>query len=155
MDELECDSLLLQLHGVERIVIVGTTGAGKTTLSKALSRIMGLPRSELDSFRHEANWVEADDSVFRARVADAINGDQWIVDGNYGIARDLIWPRAEVLIWLDYSFASNAYLKVIQIKHPQQLRDVLAPVPDRSGLKAERVFLKRARNFSSRFSDWF
>ena len=87
-----------------RIVILGTTGSGKTTLSQRLSRILSVPTVELDAIRHGPNWVETPDDVFRQRVADSLCEDVWIVDGNYTVARDIIWPRATTLIWLDYSF---------------------------------------------------
>ena len=87
-----------------RIVILGTTGSGKTTLAQRLSHVLQIPAVELDAFRHGPNWTETPDQVFRQRVADSLNRESWIVDGNYSVARDLIWPRATTLIWLDYSF---------------------------------------------------
>lgn len=90
--------------GMSRIVILGTTGSGKTTLAQRLSRMLNIPAVELDAIRHGPNWVEAPDDLFRQRIADALHGDSWIVDGNYSVARDIIWPRATTLIWLDYSF---------------------------------------------------
>ena len=87
-----------------RIVILGTTGAGKTTLAQRLSRTLGVPTVELDAIRHGPNWTETPDDEFRRRVADALRGDAWIVDGNYSIARDIIWHRATTIVWLDYSF---------------------------------------------------
>jgi hypothetical protein len=41
---------------------------------------------------------------FRALTAQAVSGDYWVVDGNYGIVRDLVWSRATTIIWLNYSF---------------------------------------------------
>ena len=87
-----------------RIVILGTTGSGKTTLSKRLSQMLGIPAVELDAIRHGPNWTETPDDEFRRRVANSLRGDRWIVDGNYTVARDIIWQRATTLIWLDYSF---------------------------------------------------
>ena len=87
-----------------RIVILGTTGSGKTTLAQRLSRLLGVPTVELDAIRHGPNWTETPDDLFRRRVADALRGEGWVVDGNYSVARDIIWPRATMLIWLDYSF---------------------------------------------------
>ena len=87
-----------------RIVILGTTGSGKTTLSHRLSERLQLPAIELDAFRHGPNWSETPDDEFRQLIADSLSGEGWIVDGNYSVARDIIWPRATTLIWLDYSF---------------------------------------------------
>lgn len=87
-----------------RIVILGTTGAGKTTLAQRLSQTLGVPTVELDAIRHGPNWTETPDDEFRRCVADALRGDGWVVDGNYSIARDIIWHRATMIVWLDYSF---------------------------------------------------
>ena len=88
-----------------RIVVLGTTGAGKTVLARQLSATLSLPYVELDALRWDANWTDAGDEVFRARVADAVSGDGWGVDGNYSVARDLVWPRATGVVWLDYHLA--------------------------------------------------
>ena len=87
-----------------RIVILGTTGSGKTTLSRRLSQLLSVPMIELDAIRHGPNWTETPDDIFRERVAASLTTEGWIVDGNYSMARDIIWPRATTLIWLDYSF---------------------------------------------------
>ena len=36
------------------------------------------------------------------RISQALNADAWVADGNYSIARDIIWPRANTVVWLDY-----------------------------------------------------
>ena len=87
-----------------RIVVLGTTGAGKTALSYNLADRLGIPHVELDALRWDPDWTEVADGIFRDRVADALAGDAWVSDGNYGLARDLIWPRATHAIWLDYRF---------------------------------------------------
>lgn len=87
-----------------RIVILGTTGSGKTTLSRQLAQILGAPTVELDAIRHGPNWSETPDDVFRERVSASLNSESWVVDGNYSVAHDIIWPRATTLVWLDYSF---------------------------------------------------
>ncbi len=85
-----------------RIVVVGTTGAGKTTLAEALSARLNLPHVELDGLYWGPGWAERPTQLFREAVAEAVAGEAWVVDGNYNQARDLIWPRAQTLIWLDY-----------------------------------------------------
>jgi len=87
----------------QRIVIVGTTGAGKTTLADQLAQRLGYPHVELDALHWEPNWTPAPDDVLRERLAGALSTDAWIVDGNYGKVRDIVWGRADTLVWLDYS----------------------------------------------------
>jgi adenylate kinase family enzyme len=87
-----------------RIVVVGTTSSGKSTLAYKLAKKIGGDFIELDALHWEPNWVEAPDEVFRKRVEAAINSKVWVVAGNYHVVRDVIWKSAEVVIWLDYPF---------------------------------------------------
>lgn len=87
-----------------RIVVIGVTSSGKSTLAEKLARRFSLNFIELDALYWEPDWQEAPLDVFRARVEEAISAEKWAVAGNYRIVRDLIWPRAEAIIWLDYSF---------------------------------------------------
>lgn len=88
---------------LQRIVIIGSSGSGKTTLAQQLGERLGIPHVELDALHWEANWVEASTEVFRERVTLALSGHAWVVDGNYSKARDITWPLADTVIWLDYS----------------------------------------------------
>lgn len=85
-----------------RIVVVGVTGSGKTTLARQLSRRLDLPHVELDALHWEENWTATPKNRFRQKVRTALAGEGWVTDGNYSKVRDLIWPRAQTLIWLDY-----------------------------------------------------
>jgi adenylate kinase family enzyme len=89
----------------QRVAVVGVTGSGKTTLAKTVAQRLGLAHVELDALYWGPNWTPAPPEVFRARAAEALAGAAWVTDGNYSTLRDLIWPRAEALIWLDYSLA--------------------------------------------------
>ncbi len=86
----------------KRMVVVGTTSSGKSTLAKRLSEKLSLDFVELDALHWEPNWVEAPNEVFRMRVDSATQAERWVGAGNYHVVRDLIWPRAEAIIWLDY-----------------------------------------------------
>ena len=88
----------------KRIVVVGTTSSGKSTLASQLAEKLGGDFIELDALHWEPNWVEAPDEVFRERVETAIKSDTWVVAGNYLVVRDVIWQHAEAIIWLDYPF---------------------------------------------------
>ena len=85
-----------------RIVVVGVTGSGKTTLARRLAERFGISHVELDALNWEANWVQAPTEVFRARTTKATEGNGWVVDGNYPKTHDITWPRATMIVWLDY-----------------------------------------------------
>ena len=88
--------------GMNRVIIVGTTGSGKTTLAGALAQKMNCPFIELDALFWNPGWVKTPPDEFRRRVAEAIVPERWAAGGNYGTTRDLIWRRADTLVWLDY-----------------------------------------------------
>ena len=86
----------------KRVIVVGVTSSGKSTLAEKLAKRFDLNYIELDALHWEPNWQSALLEVFRARVEKAIQAEKWIVAGNYRITRDLVWPKAEAVIWLDY-----------------------------------------------------
>ncbi|MBI5945830.1 MAG: adenylate kinase [Chloroflexi bacterium] len=86
----------------QRITIVGTTSSGKSTLAKQLAEKIGGDFIELDALHWEPNWTEAKIEVFRERVEKATSSQVWVVAGNYHVVRDLVWSRAQAVIWLDY-----------------------------------------------------
>jgi len=96
-----------KISSFSRIVIVGTTGSGKTTLAKRISESYGIKRIELDAIQWLPNWQEIDKQEFVRLAALAIEAETWVVDGNYRIVRDLIWTKADAIVWLDYSFPRN------------------------------------------------
>src|SRR5436853_4183216 len=102
-DVPEAEKEGLRVGPPQRLVVIGTSGSGKTPLAGEIARRLALPHVELDALHWEPNWTEAPLERFRQRVEAAILGDRWVVDGNYNSkVRDLVWSRAEVLVWLDY-----------------------------------------------------
>ena len=87
-----------------RILVVGSSCAGKTTFAQALAQRLDVPHVQLDALHHLPGWQPRPPEELRALVAEAIAVPDWIVDGNYWRLRELIWPRATHLIWLNYSF---------------------------------------------------
>jgi len=88
-----------------RIAVVGTSGAGKTTMARAIATALEVPCIELDRLNWNANWQalsQTDPSEFVRRVTEATTASAWVSDGHYGLVRDLLWRRATHLIWLDY-----------------------------------------------------
>ena len=80
-----------------RIVVVGTSGAGKTTLARRIAALLERPNIELAAINWQSGWrdlTRQDPEEFIRRVAGAIRAEAWVVDGNYGPVRDRVWQRA-------------------------------------------------------------
>jgi adenylate kinase family enzyme len=86
---------------VRRVVVVGTTGSGKSRLAERLAAQTGLRVVELDALFWGRDWQPVPLELFRHRVERETRDDGWIVVGNYAQARDLVWPNADTLVWLD------------------------------------------------------
>lgn len=85
-----------------RMVVVGDSGSGKTTVARRLARHLNVQHIELDALFHGKGWTPAAPDVFRERVADVAARPSWVVDGNYSDrVDDLLWPRATHIVWLD------------------------------------------------------
>ena len=89
---------------MKRIVVIGTSSSGKTTLARKLAKKLHYEHAELDAFYWEPNWTEAKTEVFRQRVNNFSQKENWVVDGNFSAIRDILWKRATHIIWLDYPF---------------------------------------------------
>jgi adenylate kinase family enzyme len=89
---------------MRRIIVVGCQGSGKTSLALKLGRKLGLPAVHLDVLYWRRGWKASDKASFRVRVADAIAGEGWVVDGSFsGLAFDLTVARADTLIVIERS----------------------------------------------------
>lgn len=71
-----------------------------------LSRLLDCPHLELDAFYWGPDWTPREPASFRAEVASAVAGERWVADGNYHAVRDLVWGRADTLVWLDYTIGT-------------------------------------------------
>ncbi len=82
--------------------VIGTTGAGKTAFAARLAAAVGAEHVELDALHWEPGWTPAETEAFRARVVAALSGDAWVTCGNYRAVRDIVWERADTVVFLDY-----------------------------------------------------
>ena len=89
---------------LSRVVAIGTSCSGKTAYSRRLSRLLGSRHVELDALHWLPGWVPREPADFRALLAEATAEESWVIDGNYGSVRELIWPRATAAVWLNYAF---------------------------------------------------
>lgn len=86
---------------MERVLIIGSPGAGKSTLAAELARRTGLPLIHLDRHHWRPGWIEPDEATWGEEVAALISGPRWVMDGNYGGTLALRLTRADTVIDLD------------------------------------------------------
>ncbi|MET9403367.1 adenylate kinase [Kitasatospora sp. NPDC002965] len=85
---------------MERVLVAGIPGAGKTTAAGRLAARLGLPRYELDALHHGPNWTPR--PAFRSDVEAFAHTARWVTEDQYtGLLGDLLTTRADTYIWLD------------------------------------------------------
>src|SRR3954471_18576696 len=135
---------LTTLAGSNRILILGRTGSGKTTLARELAAALDVPHVELDSLYFGPEFTTAPLDVLRARTSEAIAGERWVTDGNKRAVRDLVWPRADTVVWLDYSIGVSLWrLAKRAPPRPSALSAQAAETGRRTGLPAQMLAAAR------------
>jgi adenylate kinase family enzyme len=84
-----------------RVVVRGTSGAGKTTLARRVAVTFAVPHLELDGVFHQANWTPLDDASFAERVQTFAAQDGWVACGNYSQIAPILLARADTVVFLD------------------------------------------------------
>lgn len=87
--------------GMKRVAIIGSGGAGKSTLARELGLKTGLPVVHLDRLYWQAGWVPTPKNVWLERQHELLAQERWIIDGNYGSTMDLRLAVADTVIFLD------------------------------------------------------
>ncbi|MEO0728700.1 MAG: AAA family ATPase [Bacteroidota bacterium] len=88
---------------MQRVMIIGCCGAGKSTVARRLHDLTDLPLQHLDQHYWLPNWQEPDKASWQAKVQALSDQPQWIIDGNYGGTLDIRLQRADTVIYLDYA----------------------------------------------------
>lgn len=85
-----------------RILIYGVTGSGKSTAAGRVAARTGLPLTLVDELTWMPGWVPVAEDRQRELVAEIVSGDRWVLDSAYGAWLDLVLPRAQLIVALDY-----------------------------------------------------
>lgn len=89
------------LRNAKRVLVLGCLGGGKSTLSRKLSRMLGLPYISMDrEFFWLPGWKLRDRAEIRQMIGEAVAGERWIMDGTSPGTLDLRLPRADVVVWM-------------------------------------------------------
>lgn len=146
---------MTMLHSrCQRVAVIGLPGAGKTTLAHRYAEVSGLPHIELDALYWQANWKRVAPDCFRQRATQALQPKRWLVEGNQVAIYDLIFARAETLVWLDLPLPIMMGRLLVRT-----LRNLFSKTTLWSGnkeewrrhfLTRESIFLKLAKSYTPR-----
>lgn len=87
---------------MKKIMIIGCPGSGKSTFSRNLHNLTGIPLFHLDMMYWNSDRTTVDKVLFRERLLDIIQMSEWIIDGNYGSTIELRLQACDTVIFLDY-----------------------------------------------------
>ena len=125
---------------MQKVMVIGCPGSGKSTFSRALSQITGLPLTHLDMLYWNADKTTVERSVFLERLSAVLQKDAWIIDGNYSSTMELRMQECDTVFFLDYP----ADIFLLGVKDRQG-----KPRPDTPWVETEEdtEFLEYIQNF--------
>ena len=88
---------------MKKIMVIGCPGSGKSTFSRTLHKLTGIPLFHLDMMYWNSDRTTVDKAVFREQLSNTLQKDEWIIDGNYGSTMELRLQACDTVIFLDYS----------------------------------------------------
>ena len=88
---------------MQRVLVMGSSGSGKSTFAQRLSAMTGIPTVSIDALFWKPGWVESDKDEFNLRMTAAAREPRWIMDGNYtkSGAGELRRELSDTIIWFD------------------------------------------------------
>ena len=127
---------------MRRILVIGCPGSGKSTFSKRLHEITGVPLFHLDRMNWNPDGTAVDRSVFQSRLEQVLSEDQWILDGNYGSTMERRLRACDTVFFLDYPL--DVCLNGIQERRGKPRTDM--PWVESPG-EVDAAFLEFVKNY--------
>jgi len=95
-----------------RVNVVDVSGSGKSTFAKRLSALTGIPYLEMDALYWKPAWTDSTDEEFFAKLEQELEGEEWILDGNYSRTQPVKWRNVTIIVWVDYSLVRTLWQAV-------------------------------------------
>jgi len=118
---------------MQRVLVIGNCGSGKSTASLELARRLSLPLIHLDREFWRPGWVQPDDGAWQEQVRELVAGERWLIDGNYSNTLPLRLARADTVVWLDFPrlFCLLQVLRRVSRHHGRSREDCGRDCPER------------------------
>lgn len=139
------------MNDLRRVMIVGSSGTGKSTVARAIGDRLGLPVIHLDAEYWRPGWVEPEGADFERRVGEIAARDRWVIDGQYSRTWSLRAERADMIVWLDLPRRIYFWrvLKRTVLGYGRVRADIGSGCPERF----DPAFLKYVWNYPRRSRD--
>ncbi|QKG71531.1 P-loop NTPase family protein [Erythrobacter mangrovi] len=102
---------------MQRVLVVGPCGAGKSTLAMELAEKLALPLFHLDKLNWQPGWIESPREELVERIEGVISAERWLLEGTYGSTLAQRLPRADTVVYLDYPISLCLWRLVKRIWH--------------------------------------
>jgi adenylate kinase family enzyme len=113
---------------VQRVLVIGSGGAGKTTLARRIATAASLPLVHLDRLYWRPGWVPTPADEWELQVAELVRGERWVMDGNYGGTMALRVAAADTVVFLDVPrLTCLRRVTSRALRHRGRTRDDMAP----------------------------
>lgn len=87
---------------MNKVIVIGCPGAGKSTFARALQKKTSLPLYYLDMLYWNSDRTTVSKEIFRKRLKEVLALDSWIIDGNYGSTIEMRLQECDTVFFLDY-----------------------------------------------------
>jgi adenylate kinase family enzyme len=121
---------------MQRVLVIGNCGSGKSTASRQLARRLDLPLIHLDREFWRPGWVEPSGAEWDRRTQELVEGERWLIDGNYSNSLERRLERADTVVWLDFPrlFCLGQVLRRVRVQYGRTREDCGVDCPERFDL---------------------
>lgn len=128
---------------MQKVIVIGCPGSGKSTFSKALHDVTGLPLYHLDMMYWNADGTKTPRCAFMERLYQALGKEFWIIDGNYGSTMELRMQFCDTVFFLDYPL--EICLDGIKSRKGRERTDIPCAMPE----DEDNEFIEYVNNYNS------